>query len=149
MILGFLAKTYIWIFFLLSFFFFFKFFFLFLVSKFLKKGVHVVARKGRPIAILEHLNALVGAVSQQQKAKLIRQQKSLEILRRYRMSKVRQTKYLYSFHMKYKRVTQTVSFKVLQMTSGIQVTQARLCRKKSQQRGSTRTAGGVFERRLR
>ena len=77
MILGFRAKTSLSIFF-----FFFSFF------KILIKGVHVVARKGRPIAILEHLHTLVGKVSHQQKARLVRQQKSLEILRRYRMSKV-------------------------------------------------------------
>ena len=74
---------------------FFKIFFLFcqfsnfFFSQFVLKGVHSVARKGRPIATLEHLQTLVGGVSHQQKARLIRQQKSLEIIRRYHMSKVR------------------------------------------------------------
>ena len=80
MIVGFSAKTSLSIFFSPQ--FFFSFF------KILIKGVHVVARKGRPIAILEHLNRTVGVVSLQQKTRLVRMQKSLEIVRRYRMSKV-------------------------------------------------------------
>ena len=74
---------------LFSRFFFFFVSFQIVFFQFVLKGVHSVARKGRPIATLEHLQTLVGGVSHQQKARLIRQQKSLEIIRRYRMSKVR------------------------------------------------------------
>ena len=52
------------------------------------KGVHSAARKGQSIAIWEHLTLMKSQVSKMQLAKLCKIQRSRDLVRKYRMSKV-------------------------------------------------------------
>ena len=76
-------------FFFMQHYFFFKFnsFFFFLPK--IKIGVHSAARKGLPRATLEYLKKSIGWVSKWQKSKLLVMQRRRDLLRKYRMSKVK------------------------------------------------------------